>query len=207
MWPLGHAAVGYLLYTLATRARFDRPPTALALCALLVGTQFPDLVDKPLAWYVGVLPTGRTLAHSLLVLIPVSLVVLALARRYDRTELGFAFVLGALSHAVVDVIPALWGAATPTCCSGRLCPLRPTRAAHRPSWGCSSRRCPIRTSSSSSSSPRSRSWRGDAMGTPASSSFARRLGGCFRVGRTPETNRERHAVLTQISYGALYVVS
>ncbi|OVE85711.1 metal-dependent hydrolase [Natronolimnobius baerhuensis] len=113
MWPLGHAAVGYLLYTLATRARFDRPPTALALCALLVGTQFPDLVDKPLAWYVGVLPTGRTLAHSLLVLIPVSLVVLALARRYDRTELGFAFVLGALSHAVVDVIPALWGAADP----------------------------------------------------------------------------------------------
>ncbi|NGM67622.1 metal-dependent hydrolase [Natronolimnobius sp. AArcel1] len=113
MWPLGHAAVGYLLYTFATRTRFDSPPAALPLFSLLLGTQFPDLVDKPLAWYVGVLPTGRTLAHSLLFLIPLSIIVLAVARRYDRTELGFAFVLGALSHAVVDVIPALWGAADP----------------------------------------------------------------------------------------------
>jgi membrane-bound metal-dependent hydrolase YbcI (DUF457 family) len=109
MWPLGHAAVGYLCYLLATRTRFDRPPGEFAVLALLVGTQFPDLVDKPLAWYLGVIPTGRTLAHSLLFLIPVAVGVYLLARRYGRPEYGFAFGLGALSHTLVDALPAVWG--------------------------------------------------------------------------------------------------
>lgn len=109
MWPLGHAAIGYLCYVLATRLRFDRPPGEVAVLALLIGTQFPDLIDKPLAWYLGVLPTGRTLAHSLFVLLPVSIAVYVLARRYGRPEYGFAFGLGAISHAIVDAVPALWG--------------------------------------------------------------------------------------------------
>ena len=108
MWPLGHVAVAYLCYTLATRARFDAPPGHLAALVLVFGSQFPDLLDKPLAWYVGVLPTGRTLAHSLLFLIPVSVAVYLLARRYGRGEYGVAFAIGALSHAVVDAVPALW---------------------------------------------------------------------------------------------------
>lgn len=110
MWPFGHVAVAYLCYTLATRVRFDAPPAAVPVLWLAVGSQFPDLVDKPLAWYLGVLPTGRTLAHSLLVLVPLSMVGLALAGRYDRSEYGVAFVIGALSHAVVDAVPVLWNA-------------------------------------------------------------------------------------------------
>ncbi|WP_394739917.1 metal-dependent hydrolase [Natronococcus roseus] len=109
MWPLGHAAIGYLCYALATRTRFDRPPGEVAVLVLLVGTQFPDLIDKPLAWYLGVIPTGRTLAHSLLFLVPVSVGVYLLARRYGRPEYGFAFGLGAISHTLVDALPALWG--------------------------------------------------------------------------------------------------
>ncbi|TYL36718.1 metal-dependent hydrolase [Natronococcus pandeyae] len=114
MWPLGHAAVGYLCYTIATRMRFDRPPGEFAVLFLLIGTQFPDLVDKPLAWYLGALPTGRTLAHSLLFLVPLSIGVYFLARRYDRPEYGIAFVLGALSHALVDALPVLWGGTDPS---------------------------------------------------------------------------------------------
>ena len=110
MWPLGHAAVGYLCYSLSTRSRFDEPPDGLAVLVLLVGTQFPDLVDKPLAWYLGVLPHGRSLAHSLLVLVPLCVGLYWLARRSGRGELGIAFAIGALSHSLVDALPALWRA-------------------------------------------------------------------------------------------------
>lgn len=108
MWPLGHAAVGYLLYTIATRLRFGEGPAALPTVAVLLGTQVPDLVDKPLAWYVGALPTGRSLAHSFLFVVPLCLVVYWLARRRGRVELGVAFGVGAISHPLVDALPTLW---------------------------------------------------------------------------------------------------
>ncbi|MFC4986653.1 metal-dependent hydrolase [Saliphagus infecundisoli] len=108
MWPLGHAAVGYLLYSLSARARFGGRLATLPTVALLVGTQAPDLVDKPLAWYAGVLPTGRSLGHSLLVVVPICLAVYWLARRRGRAELGVAFGIGAVSHPLVDSVPALW---------------------------------------------------------------------------------------------------
>jgi hypothetical protein len=114
MWPLGHAAVGYLCYSLLTRARVDRPPGEFVVLFLLFGTQFPDLVDKPLAWYLGVIPTGRTLAHSLLLLVPLSVGTYLLARQYRRPEYGVAFGFGALSHTLVDAAPALWGATDPS---------------------------------------------------------------------------------------------
>ncbi|WP_440765631.1 metal-dependent hydrolase [Natronorubrum sp. DTA7] len=110
MWPLGHVAVAYLCYALATRARFDAPPAHVPVLVLVVGSQFPDLVDKPLAWYLGVIPTGRTLAHSLFLLVPLSIALYALASHYDRNEYGVAFAIGALSHVLVDAVPALWDA-------------------------------------------------------------------------------------------------
>ena len=113
MWPLGHAAVAYLVYSLVTRMRGNRPPKRVPVIILLVASQFPDLVDKPLAWYVGALPTGRTLAHSLLVLVPLTLGVYLLARRYDRVEYAIAFGIGVLSHALLDALPALWGGTDP----------------------------------------------------------------------------------------------
>lgn len=108
MWPMGHVAVAYLLYTLATRVRLDRTPSRAPTVVLLFGSLFPDLVDKPLAWYLGVLPTGRTLAHSLLVLAPLCLVVCLLARSWGYREYGVAFGIGALSHSLVDALPVLW---------------------------------------------------------------------------------------------------
>jgi hypothetical protein len=108
MWPWGHLAVAYLLSTGYVRARFDRPMGGAPVLWLAVGSQFPDLVDKPLAWYVGVLPTGRSLAHSLLVLLPVIALAYALARRYGQRESGVAFGIGGLSHVGTDALPALW---------------------------------------------------------------------------------------------------
>lgn len=109
MWPLGHAAVAYLCYALSIRGRSLEPPAALPVFAVLVGSQVPDLIDKPLSWYLHLLPTGRSLSHSFLFLVPVAIAVVLLAGRYDRREIGFAFGLGMLSHPIADAIPALWG--------------------------------------------------------------------------------------------------
>ncbi len=113
MWPLGHVAIAYLLYALWTRLDRGQSPTTIPVLFLVFGSQFPDLVDKPLAWYLGVIPTGRTLAHSLLVLVPLALLVYAVAARYNRSEYGIAFAIGALSHTLVDAAPALWGGTDP----------------------------------------------------------------------------------------------
>lgn len=112
MWPWGHLAVGYLLYTLYTRTRYGRRPLTIATIALIVGSQFPDLIDKPLSWTFGILPTGRTLAHSLLFVVPVSIGVYEACKRHDRfrAEWGVAFAIGTLSHVIVDAVSALlWG--------------------------------------------------------------------------------------------------
>lgn len=108
MWPIGHGAVAYLLYSAATRRRLAASPTALAVILLGIGSQFPDLVDKPLAWRLDLLPAGRTLAHSLLVLVPLVVVLVALARRRGLEEYAVAFGVGAISHALVDAIPVVW---------------------------------------------------------------------------------------------------
>ncbi len=109
MMPFGHAAVGYLLYVpYAVRRRVD--PHGGPLLALLFGTQFPDLVDKPLGWTFGVLPSGRSLAHSLLTVAVVLALVLYAARRRGRWHWGTAFGIGYLSHLAADsVLPALRG--------------------------------------------------------------------------------------------------
>lgn len=109
MWPWGHLAVAYLLYSLYTHRRFDRSPLAIPALAVAVGSQFPDLIDKPLAWTVGVLPGGRTLGHSLFfaaLLIPA---VYAVAIRFRRRDVGTAFVIGHPSHLAADVPPAALG--------------------------------------------------------------------------------------------------
>jgi len=110
MWPWGHLAVGYLLYSLGVRARTRAPPDGWNVLALAFGTQFPDLVDKPLAWWFGVLPGGRTLAHSLLVAVPLLLVVGLLAHRWGAGPRATAFAFGYVSHLFGDaVVPALVG--------------------------------------------------------------------------------------------------
>lgn len=108
MWPMGHLGVAYCLYTLGVRLRADSPPARGPSLALVVGSQLPDLVDKPLAWGFDLLPTGRTLAHSLLVLVPLCLAVTAYAYSRDQTESAVGFSVGILSHPFIDALPVLW---------------------------------------------------------------------------------------------------
>jgi membrane-bound metal-dependent hydrolase YbcI (DUF457 family) len=110
MWPWGHLAVGYLLYSAFVHLRDRRAPDGFAAIALAFGTQFPDLVDKPLAWSLGVLPNGRSLTHSLLTAVLLVAVVEFVARRRGDGPIATAFAIGYLSHLAGDALyPALSG--------------------------------------------------------------------------------------------------
>lgn len=113
MLPWGHAAVGYLFYSVYSRVRNGKVPAGLAVVALAVGTQFPDLIDKPLAWTFGVLPSGRSLGHSVFALAMVGGVVLWLGRRRGALPAAVAFVVGWGSHLMADGYTLLLG--EPTC--------------------------------------------------------------------------------------------
>lgn len=105
MWPWGHAAVAYLLYSAWCYTREGRPPEAIPVLAVGIGSQLPDLVDKPLAWWLHVLPTGRTLAHSLVVALPI-IGVLWWVLDGSRDSVA-AFGVGWISHSIVDVVPSV----------------------------------------------------------------------------------------------------
>jgi hypothetical protein len=102
--PWGHAAVGYLLYSGLRRSGTGDIPDGPAVLALAVGTQFPDLLDKPLAWYLGVLPSGRSLGHSVFVAALLLAILHRIATRYRRRELSVAFAVGYLSHLGGDAV-------------------------------------------------------------------------------------------------------
>ena len=105
MFPWEHAAVAYLCYTGFARWQTGTPPVGWAVLVVLLASQLPDLIDKPLAWQGGLGPSGRALAHSVFVAGPLALAVLGLARRRNRTPLGVAVAVGWLSHLATDAVP------------------------------------------------------------------------------------------------------
>lgn len=117
MWPWGHLAVAYLCYYLVTRYSDTLSATPTALLAVLFGSQFPDIVDKPLAWTFGILPSGRSFAHSLLTAAVVLGVCYWLAGRVDRSarsngtaaldrrNVVRSFGLGWVVHSLTDLGP------------------------------------------------------------------------------------------------------
>jgi hypothetical protein len=123
MLPWGHAAVGYLCYTLYARLRHQRRPLGVTGIALAIGTQFPDLIDKPLAWTFGILPSGRSLGHSLLVLgvVVAGLYWLHTRRTVESPTVLIAFTIGWLSHVFADGYTILLG--KPTCLNYMVWPL------------------------------------------------------------------------------------
>lgn len=107
MFPWTHAAFGYLLLV-AVAVLLRRRVSRAELIAVVVGTQFADIVDKPLAWLVTVLPSGRSLAHSLLFAVPLCTLVLAVAWRRGHREVGIVFGLGYASHLLGDTYTAIY---------------------------------------------------------------------------------------------------
>ena len=63
MDPVSHGALAYLLYVGYAFISGQRLPLGWTLVPLAIGSQLPDLIDKPLAYW-DVLVYGRSLAHS-----------------------------------------------------------------------------------------------------------------------------------------------
>ena len=104
MFPPFHAGVAYLVYAAYTRTRSQQPDGA-AVIALVVGALLPDLVDQPL-YYAFDLPSTRTVAHSLLVAVPVVVLAVLVVRRSSYPDsIGTGFAIGYLSHPPAD---AFW---------------------------------------------------------------------------------------------------
>lgn len=107
MWPWEHLLFGALVYYGYRRVRKLGVSRVVVGLSLTLGTQFPDLVDKPLAWYIGVLPNGRSLAHSIFTFFLVAVLLGRLGRRFDEKEVTTAFLVGYITHIVGDIIPPL----------------------------------------------------------------------------------------------------
>jgi membrane-bound metal-dependent hydrolase YbcI (DUF457 family) len=107
MLPHGHFAAGYLVYMACSRG--SQEPDRTDLFVLLLATQLPDLIDKPLSWsFGGAFVGGRTVGHSLLLAVPVVIIVwVLLARRRAQRRTALAFTLGYLTHPPGDAVPLL----------------------------------------------------------------------------------------------------
>ena len=124
MWPWEHLAVGYVVVSLWWWAR-GRRVDEWVVVAVLLGSQFPDLVDKPLAWTFAVLPSGTTLAHSVFVAAPLSALAVLLAGRRGHGAAGVAFALAYLLHLPGDVLYGTVTVGSPPSVGAVLWPLVP----------------------------------------------------------------------------------
>jgi len=107
VWPWGHLAFAYLLHSSLVHLWYRRRPTWPGVALVAIGSQVPDLIDKPLAWTLNVLPSGRSLGHSFILGTVIVVVVVALLRRYELR--GWPFALGYYSHLLGDSIRPLLG--------------------------------------------------------------------------------------------------
>jgi membrane-bound metal-dependent hydrolase YbcI (DUF457 family) len=104
MWPWEHLAFGYVLYSGAVRLGGRSVPGDAEILLLVLATQLPDLIDKPLSWGLNVLPSGLSLAHSLLFALPLVVLVLGTARWRGRISVGLAFAAGYGTHLAGDAL-------------------------------------------------------------------------------------------------------
>lgn len=107
MEPTNHVLVALLPVVAYSALRYRRLPSgSIVLVAVFAGL-FADLVDKPLAWTFGIIPSGRMVAHSIVVSIPLVITVLLIAYRTDRLPHGVVFSWGHLSHIAGDFYPVV----------------------------------------------------------------------------------------------------
>ena len=107
MFPHEHLLVALLPVVAYVAVRDRYLPTPGVAFATAVGSQFPDLVDKPLAHQFGVLPSGRVFIHSLPFALPIAAGVLAYGHYTERPRVAGAFAAAYLSHLVGDTYRSL----------------------------------------------------------------------------------------------------
>lgn len=107
MEPINHVLLALLPVFAYSLLRYRRLTTGSMALVVVFAALFPDLVDKPLAWWLGVIPSGRMLAHSVLVAIPIIIGVLLFTYRTNRLPYAVGFSWGYLSHIAADFYPII----------------------------------------------------------------------------------------------------
>lgn len=134
MYPVAHAIVALLPTVGYVLLRDGRLPSLRFVGVVIVGSQFPDLIDKPLAHQFGLIPSGRVFMHSLPIALPVLVVVGLYGWLTERPRLGWAFVVAYLSHLLADNYRAFVGS-TPQLPSDLLWPFAaPIARPIEPHW-------------------------------------------------------------------------
>jgi len=105
MWPPEHFVFAFLPFLVYTVFRYRRFPSGHTILLVLAGSQLPDLIDKPLAWTFAVIPSGRMLAHSIVISGPVLGLGCLLALRFGWARYAVLFSFSYLSHLVGDFYP------------------------------------------------------------------------------------------------------
>ncbi len=114
VFPHEHLLVALLPAVAYVAVRDRCLPTRGMVLATALGSQFPDLVDKPLAHQFGVLPSGRVFMHSLPFALPVAAVVLAYGWRTERPRVASGFAGAYLLHLAGDTHGALLAGRIPS---------------------------------------------------------------------------------------------
>ncbi|WP_256546783.1 metal-dependent hydrolase [Halobellus inordinatus] len=109
MRPVEHFIVAFLPLAAAVLLKERKLPSLRFVGVVFVGSQFPDLIDKPLAHEFGVIPSGRVFMHSVPIALPVLAVVVWYGWRTQRRRLSIAFVVAYASHLLADNYRALFG--------------------------------------------------------------------------------------------------
>jgi len=123
MRPIEHFIVALFFIGPYILVRTRRLPSLELGGVTFVGSQFPDLIDKPLALQLQLLPTGRVFMHSLPFAIPVWFLVLAYGWKTNRLRGGIVFVIAHASHLLADNYVPLASGRVPSeaICSGHCC--------------------------------------------------------------------------------------
>jgi hypothetical protein len=100
--PIEHFIIALLPVAVYALLRDKQLPSLQLVAVTFFGSQFPDLIDKPLAYELSLIPSGRVFMHSLPFAIPLSIAVVAYGIRTDRAKNGAAFTFAYLSHLVAD---------------------------------------------------------------------------------------------------------
>lgn len=103
MWPWEHLVVAYIGYSLFANAIVRRSPSSRETVAVDVGSQLPDLGDKPLAWTLGFTDAGYSIGRSICFAPTVCLTAYAVASRRGNRVLAGAFPIAYGSRLATDV--------------------------------------------------------------------------------------------------------
>ena len=109
MWPWEHAILGYLVYSVFCHVRYGKPPTGAATIAVVFASLLPDLIDKPLAWSLGLVETGYAIGHSVFFTVPLVVAVGVWAASAGRPRVGSAFGIGYVLHPPADIVFQMTG--------------------------------------------------------------------------------------------------